>query len=209
MKIFSIEEVAIEVLEYSISYVELIGTLFGFISVYLASRGNILTWAAGIVNELFLFLLFFQLQLYPDMMLQLFFFVTTLYGWYQWGQKVNPLGITKLNLRKRLIVGATIIIGTLVSGLLFSCIHLILPQLFKLSAAYPFADSFVMVSSIAATILLIKKKLDNWFLWIAIDIVCVFIYLKKGIYFLSLEYFIFLGLAIYGMIHWRKRLTHG
>ena len=89
-----------------------------------------------------------------------------------------------------------------------SNIHLYLPTYFKIQAAYPFTDSFVMVSSIIATILLAKKKIENWYLWIAIDLVCVVMYFKKGVYFLSLEYFIFLGLASYGLYHWKKQLSN-
>lgn len=209
MSLFDTQKIAVEWLGYPISYVELIGTVFGFISVYLASRGNIFTWSAGIVNEFFLFLLFYQIQLYPDMLLQVFFFVMTLYGWYHWGKKSNTPTITCLSVKGRIIAGIVVLLGTVLSGFVFQSIHLLLPALFHKPAAYPFADSFVLVASIVATFLLIGKKMDNWFLWIAIDIVCVVIYLKKEIYFLSLEYLIFLGLATYGAIHWSNRMKHG
>ena len=82
MHFFDIENIVLQFLGYPVSYVELIGTLFGLASVYFASRANILTWGTGIVNEVFLFLLFFQIQLYADMFLQIYFFVVTLFGWY-------------------------------------------------------------------------------------------------------------------------------
>ena len=84
MTFFDINNTVFTILDYPISYVELIGTLFGFISVYLATKANILTWGTGIVNELFLFMMFFQIQLYADMFLQVYFFVVTLFGWYNW-----------------------------------------------------------------------------------------------------------------------------
>lgn len=74
MSFFDIENIAFQILNYPISYVEFIGALFGLVSVYLAAKANILTWGTGIVNELFLFILFFQVQLYADMLLQVFFF---------------------------------------------------------------------------------------------------------------------------------------
>ena len=74
MTFFDINTIAFEVIGYPVSYVELIGTLFGLISVYFASRANILTWPTGIINEFFLFILFFQVQLYADMFLQVYFF---------------------------------------------------------------------------------------------------------------------------------------
>jgi nicotinamide mononucleotide transporter len=208
MSFFSIGEVAFEVLGYAVSYIELVGTLFGLISVYLASRLNVLTWVTGIANEFFLFLLFFQVQLYPDMLLQLYFFATTLYGWYLWGRKSDPLVITAVSPRNRIVLTFVLIAGTVASGFLFASIHLLLPDFFPAPSAYPFGDSFVLVSSIIATVLLAKKKLDSWLLWIAIDAVCVVIYLNKGIYFLSLEYLIFLGLAFYGWLNWNKQRAH-
>lgn len=206
MNFFEIQNIAFQVLGYPISYVELIGTLFGLVSVYFASKANILTWGTGIVNEVFLFILFFQVQLYADMFLQIYFFVVTLYGWYKWNVKTSENKISETSFRNKIFLAVTILIGTLISGFFFTNIHLYLPAYFKIQAAYPFIDSFVMVSSIVATILLAKKKIENWYLWIAVDLVCVVLYFKKGVYFLSLEYFIFLGLASYGLYHWRKHL---
>ncbi len=208
MHFFEIENIAFQILGYPISYVELIGTLFGLASVYFASRANILTWGTGIVNEIFLFILFFQVQLYADMFLQIYFFVVTLYGWYKWNAKTSENKISETSFKNKIFLAVTILIGTLISGFLFTNIHLYLPAYFKIQAAYPFTDSFVMISSIVATILLAKKKIENWYLWIAVDLVCVVLYFKKGIFFLSLEYFIFLGLASYGLYHWRKQLSN-
>lgn len=208
MNFFEIKNVAFQIWDYPISYIELIGTLFGLISVYFASRANILTWGTGIVNEVFLFILFFQVQLYADMFLQIYFFVVTLYGWYKWNSKTSEGKVLEINFRKRITIATAIVIGSFLFGFIFRRIHLYLPIYFKIQAAYPFADSFVMVSSIVATILLAKKKIETWYLWIAVDLVCVVIYFKKEVYFLSLEYFIFLGLASYGLYHWKKQLVN-
>ncbi len=208
MSFFDINYIAFSILGYPISYVELIGTLFGLISVFYASRANILTWPTGIVNEAFLFILFFQVQLYADMFLQVYFFVVTLYGWYNWKTNLGEKKVSSQTFKNRLILLLVIIIGSFFSGYLFSNIHTLLPAYFKIKAAYPYADSFVMVSSIVATVLLARKKLENWVLWIAVDVVCVVLYYKKEIYFLSLEYLIFFGLASYGLYHWTKELEH-
>ena len=209
MHFFEIANTAFTIMGYPISYVELIGTVFGLVSVYFASRANMLTWGTGIVNEVFLFLLFFQVHLYADMFLQVYFFVVTLYGWYNWHTVTAENKITSINNRAR-VLNATIIIGcSLLSGFLIKDLHLYLPNHFKNAASYPYIDSLVMVLSIVATILLAKKKIENWYLWILVDAICVMLYYKKGIYFLSLEYLIFLGLASYGLYHWRKKLING
>ena len=209
MNFFDIKNIAFEIIGYQISYVELIGTLFGLFSVYFASRANILTWPTGIVNEIFLFILFFQVQLYPDMFLQVYFFIVTIYGWYHWKTNAAEKIISEIKFRSKLILASAILFFSVLSGCFFSNIHLSLPEFFPVQAAYPFIDSFVMVSSIVATVLLAKKKIENWYLWIAVDVVCTGLYFKKGVYFLSLEYFIFLGLASYGLYNWNKQLKNG
>ncbi|WP_207534810.1 nicotinamide riboside transporter PnuC [Desertivirga arenae] len=209
MGLFDIETIAFTVLNYPVSYVELIGTLFGFISVFLASKVNILTWPTGILNEVFLFLLFFQVQLYADMFLQVYFLTVTLYGWYNWKVKTPENTIKKLSFGS---LGNTILLIVVLSipaGYLIQNLHLYLPQYFKIPAAFPYIDSLVMTASIFATILLSQKKLDNWYIWISVDLICVVLYSVKGIYFLALEYFVFLGMAIYGYHYWRKQLING
>ena len=209
MNLFDIENIAFEVLNYPVSYVEAIATLFGLISVYLATKGNIHTWSTGIVNELFLFILFFQVQLYADMFLQVYFFVLTMYGWYNWKNKSEKNSITSIDLKSKLRLSLIILLATLMAGFLFSKIHLYFPLYFKTEASYPYADSFVMVLSIIATVLLAKKKIETWYFWIVIDLVCVFLFFKKGIIFLSLEYFVFLSLATFGLFNWKKQLRNG
>ncbi len=209
MTFFDLKNIAFEILSYPISYVELIGTLFGFLSVYFASRANMLTWATGIINEIFLLILFFQVQLYADMFLQVYFFVVTLYGWHNWKQKPEQNSITSTDFKAKIWLLCAITLGTIIAGFLFSNIHLYLPYYFKTEAAYPLADSFVMVLSIIATVLLAQKKIETWYLWIVVDLVCVCLFFKKGIVFLALEYLVFLGLATYGLLNWKKQLNNG
>jgi len=208
MEFFSIENIAFSLLDYTISYVELIGVLFGLLSVYLATQAHILTWPTGIVNEAFAFILFFQIQLYPDMFLQVYFFVVNLYGWYNWRSKSPENKITSLALKTRLFLLLGILAGTLLAGYLFSHIHELLPAYFPVRASFPYIDSFIMVSSIVATVLLARKNIENWYIWIFVDVICVFLYLEKDVLFLSLEYLIFLGLASYGAYSWKKQLSH-
>ena len=208
MHFFETANTAFSIIDYPISYVELIGTAFGLISVYFASRANILTWSTGIINEVFLFILFFQVHLYADMFLQVYFFVVTIYGWYNWNTTKVENKITAINSKARRLIAIVIIIGSMVSGFLIKNIHIYLPGYFKAAAAYPFTDSLVMVLSIIATVLLARKKIENWHLWILVDTICVILYFKKEIYFLSLEYLIFLGLASYGLYHWKKQLIN-
>lgn len=205
MFLFDIEQTALDVLDYRLSYVELIGTLFGLISVYLASKTHLLTWAIGIVNEVFLFVLFYQVQLYADMLLQIFFLVVTLYGWYNWQRQPEKKAITWNSGRENVFYVFAMLLTTLCLGYCLADIHLIFPLYFVQAAAYPYLDAGIMVSSVVATFLLARKKIETWLWWIAVDVSCVGLFYVKGIYFLSAEYLIFLGLAATGFRNWKKQ----
>jgi nicotinamide mononucleotide transporter len=203
---FSIDYIVFEIWGYPLSLVELLGTLSGLVSVWLATRGNILTWATGIVNEFFFFLLFYQYRLYSDMLLQVFFFILTLYGWFQWRQREagNEKPIRVLSGQWRLIGGMVLLLGTIGLGAVMGRIHLWLPGWFPEPAAYPWADAFTTVGSVMATFLLARKRLETWWLWIAVDVVAVVVYFLKDIRFVGLEYVVFLVLASWGLYNWTK-----
>jgi len=201
---FLIDNVAFSVFGYPLSYIELFGTLFGLISVFLASRNHIWTWPTGIVNEFFFFVMFFQVQLYSDMFLQVYFFVVTLYGWYFWKRKSEPGQVSVLGTKSRVCCFAVLVVGTLILGFIMSDIHLLLPEIFKEPASFPYPDAFTTTASILATVLLARRRIETWIFWIAVDVVCVVIYLFKGIAFVAVEYGIFLVICLFGLANWRK-----
>jgi len=208
MQFFQIENIAFHVMGYPLSYIELIGTLFGLISVYYASKADILTWPTGIINEIFLFVLFYQVQLYADMFLQVYFLIVTIFGWYKWKSNTANVPVTSAGKTAIRILALMMVLGTVSAGLIMMHLHEWLPFYFRLPAAYPFVDSFVMTGSILATVLLARKQVENWYLWIIVDVVCIVLYVVKGVYFLSLEYMVFLGMATFGLLRWKKQLRY-
>jgi nicotinamide mononucleotide transporter len=206
MSWFDIENIAVEIWSYKLSYIELIGVITGFLSVLFATRAQILTWPIGIINIICFVSLFYQTQLYPDMFLQLYYFIVTIYGWLHWRSKTKPVSIAWLSPETRLKAIFVIAAGTILSGLFFSHIHQILPLYFEKPSAFAYADSFVMVCSISAMKLMADKKTENWLLWMAVNVVCTFLYFQKSLYFLAIEYFIFFLLAMYGYFFWQQKI---
>lgn len=207
MTFFSVENIAFTVFNYPLSFVELLATLFGIISVFLASRSSVLTWPTGIVNECGLFLIFFQVQLYADMFLQVFFLFVTLYGWYHWSRpevRKNIIVIGQKTLLKLLVL---LTFSTICVGYCVARLHNFLPSIFQKEAAFPYIDSLVTTASIIATFLLAKKVLQTWIFWIIVDVVSIGLFFSRGIYFIALEYVIFLVMAFYGYFHWRNKLV--
>ena len=208
MDIFSIEFIVFRIGSYPLSLIELLGTMTGLLSVWWAARVNIWTWPSGIVNIIFFFLLFYQAQLYSDMLLQVFFMTTTVYGWRNWAKNshAKEFSVGKLENKDWLIYLFGIAIGSIIWGLLMSRIHLMMPALFSQPAALPFIDAFTAIASVLATILLARKKWESWLLWVIIDAVSVFVYFYKGLYVVAAEYIIFFFIATYGLYNWRKGL---
>lgn len=205
MSFFDINTIFFTVWDYPVSYLELVATSASMLSVFLATRSNIFTWPVGIAAVILVAILFYQVQLFADVFLQLYFLIISVYGWYHWNKKSAEKSITSLSVKNRLLLLAVIIFSTVIVGLIIQNVHHILPSLFKLPAAYPFPDSFVLVASVIAQALLAKKIIDNWYVWIAVNIVCTALYFQKEILFMSVEYFVFLLMAIYGVFNWRKK----
>lgn len=204
----SVDFVALTLLEYPISYLELIATIFGLVSVYLATKENIWTWPTGVVNEWGFFLLFFQVQLYADMFLQVVFFAITVFGWLHWRTRTSSFRIHSLSRRHFFfsIIGA--LVAAALAGILIKNLHSLAPQIFPNPAAHPFWDSLVMVTSILAIAFLARKILQAWILWIAVDVVSIVLFYSRSIHLVALEYVVFLVMAGYGYLQWRKQLVY-
>lgn len=207
MSFFSVENTALTIFNYPLSLLELMATLFGLISVFLASRSNVITWPTGILNECGFFLIFFQVQLYADMLLQVFFLLVTIYGWYSWSRGENKKSILVISQKSLLKLLALMAFSILILGSIVAELHNLLPTVFQKAAASPYVDSFVTVASVIATFLLAKKILQTWIFWIVVDVVSIGLFFSRGIYFIVLEYIIFLIMACYGYIYWRKKLV--
>lgn len=207
--LFDINYVILTIWEYPLSLAELLGTIFGLWSVALAARGRVANYPIGLINVIFFFAIFYQVQMYSDMVLQVYFFIVSLYGWWRW---VNPrpheatgnqeLKISTNSPKVNLLYLLAIALGVYGLGSFMRSVHLIWPQLFPVPAAFPYYDAFTTVASMAAMYLLAKKRLESWVLWVAVDLFCIGLYYAKNIRLISLEYVVFLGIASYGLWSW-------
>ena len=143
------------------------------------------------------------------MFLQAYFFITNIYGWVIWkNQFQENRSVTALSRKARVLLFVLIIVSTIVFGILVKNIHLLFPKVFIHPASFPFIDTFIAVASIIGTILLAKRIIDNWAVWLIVDIICVFLYAFKNIMFISLEYAVFCLLACFGLFSWLKSIRN-
>ncbi|WP_224995312.1 nicotinamide riboside transporter PnuC [Cesiribacter sp. SM1] len=198
-------QVLVHIGDYPLSFLELAGTLTGLASVYYASRASVLTWPTGIINQIFFFLLFYQVQLYSDMLLQLVFFGVSVWGWRNWQSGLHhQVPVSRLSRQARLWHMLVLVLITAGLGAVMTRIHLWLPAIFTLPAAFPYGDAFTTAASVLAIILQARKKLESWWLWIALDVVAIGIYWAKDIRFIAAEYVVFLLMSVWGLWQWQK-----
>lgn len=180
------------------SLYEIIGVAFGLLSVYLTVRENIWCWPTGIISVIAFAVLFFEIKLYADMLLQVFFLVTGFQGWYYWlygGKNRTELPITQLSRSQVLTLAVVLVAAIAIIGYMFDTYT---------DAHIPFWDAAASGMSVIAQILLMRKKLENWYLWIAVDVLSIGIYIYKAVYLTAGLYVVFLALAIGGLLAWRR-----
>lgn len=209
MQFFDINNLFFTALGYPMSYIEFFGTIAGAIAVWLSAKANIWSWPIGIINVVLFFFLFYQVQLYPDMFLQVFFFVTNLMGWWRWAHpkpgeenRKNELRVSFTDRRQVMLIVLTGLVGTYLFGTFAKHLHEFFPTIFSLPSAFPYADSFVTVMSIVTTFLMIQKKVESWIIWIVVDAIATYLYFAKGIKFVAIEYLVFCFIACFGLWHW-------
>lgn len=199
-----------QVFEYAlhIDLLELSGLIFGLLCVWWLIKQNILTWPAGIIYVFISFVIFWRIRLYGDFILHIFFLVLNIYGWYYWVRHrksdQEELPVTTYSLRINLIVAAITALGVWVFGYFLEN----LPNLFSglEPAALPYWDATTSILSVTGMWLTTRKKLENWYYWLAVDILASVIYVYKGIYFYALLYGVYVILAISGYVEWRKSM---
>jgi len=178
---------------------EIIAVITGLLCVYLAAKNNIWNWPLAIVSVGIYIFIFFNSHLYADMGLQVYFMAMNIYGWYYWshapagGNKMPVVQITK----KEIILS---VIGVLVFTFFLGSILKYTP------ASYPYIDSFCAACSLVAQVLLARKVLENWLIWVFVDVIYVGIYIFKGLDLTALMYGCYVVIALMGYIDWKKEL---
>jgi nicotinamide mononucleotide transporter len=208
MNILSIETIFLNIGDYPLSYIEFIGTVLYFTSVFLISRKNILTWPIGIISVILYGILFYQIQLYSDMLEQSYYLIISIVGWVTWkNTKIKNQSIeTTWSSRKGILLGIFITtIGTVLLAICTINFHKWLPRIFMEPASYPIIDALTTVMSFVAMYLITIRKNDGWLYWIVVDMIAIWLYWIKDIRFISIQYVFLLIMATYGFIFWIKR----
>jgi len=180
------------------NWFEIVAAILAIAYLILAMLQDIRCWVAWIISSLMYFFVMYSANLYMEALLQIFYIFIGLYGLYQWrfkADKKDALKITTWSVKNHLIVIGALVFLTSLSGYVL---------MIYTAAASPFIDAFTTWGAIAASYLVAKKILENWFYWFVIDFVSVFLFISRELYPTALLFIVYLVLVVFGYSAWRK-----
>ena len=181
---------------------EITAVFFGFLSVWYAKKNNILVFPTGIISTAIFVYLLYNWALLGDMMINAYYFVMSIYGWYIWTRKTNdtftPISTTTKTEKQCSVI---IFVATLVF------VYAIYQWAGKWNSWTAYVDTLTTAVFFVGMWLMARRKIENWILWIVGDVISAPLYLYKGLVFTSVQYLIFTVIAIYGYLAWKKNLS--
>lgn len=181
-------------------WLEIVANSVNLLSIALATRNSIHTWWTGIFGCVLFGWLFFTSQLYADVTLQVFFITTSAFGWWHWlhhrGSRVER-PVTRTATAELLL---TIPLGTLAALGYGWLLH-------RFTDAYaPFVDSAVLALSVAAQLLLMRRKVETWVFWFLANTLAVVLFSSRELWITAFFYVLFWCNAPIGFLRWRREL---
>lgn len=178
---------------------EIIAVCFGFLSVWFSKNNNILVFPTGMINTSIFVYLLLKWSLLGDMIINAYYFIMSIYGWYFWlkgtNNTVSPISkVSNIDIR--------IVVLLFISSSVF--VSLVYTFFDKWETFISYIDILTTAIFFAAMWLMAKRKVESWIFWIVGNIISVPLYLHKGLAFTSIQYFIFTVIAIAGYIKWKE-----
>lgn len=182
------------------NYLEIIGAFVGLVYLWLEYRASIYLWIAGIVMPAIYIFVYYHAGLYADFGINIYYLVAAAYGWLRWKYKIrevtqNELPITNMSLK---ILPKLLFVFTI----LFMVIHYLLKT--HTDSTVPISDSIVTALSVIALWMLAQKYIEQWLVWMVVDVICCWLYAYKGLPFTAGLYGLYAVIAVFGYLKWKK-----
>ena len=181
-------------------FLEIVAVIFGLLSVWYAKKDNILVFPTGLVSTSIFVYLLWKWTLWGDMMINGYYFVMSIYGWYHWTRKKGDtveFPISKISSSEKRIA---IILFIFTVTFVVSVYH----YFGKFTTWYAYVDTFITGIFFVGMWLMAKRKVENWIFWIIGDVISIPLYFAKGYTFTSFQYIVFTIVAIFGYLEWKK-----
>ena len=185
-------------------YLELLAVFFGLCSVWFAKKDNIWVFPTGLINTSIYAYLLWQWHLLGDSMINVYYFMMSIYGWYHWTRKKDDVFEFPISLMTKKEQLMAILIFTL------TIIFVVVVYLYfnKFTSWYSYLDTVLTAIFFVGMWLMAKRKIENWIFWIVGDLLSIPLYLAKGYTFTSFQYLVFTIIAVFGYLEWKKILNN-
>ena len=192
--------------EYTLTHtlLELFAVTMNILSVIYAKRNSILVYPTGLIGTGIFVYILYNFSLLGDMIINFYFVLMSIYGWYYWAQKKD--GQTLNNVSRTSIKEYYFILILGITSLL--SIYLVYNFYDKWDSWTAYIDTITTAIFFIAMYLMARRKVESWIFWIIGDLITIPLYFYKGLTISSIQYLIFLILAILGYISWKKILNN-
>lgn len=181
-------------------YLEISGVFLGLMSVWFAKKNNIAVYPTGMISTGIFVYILYKANLLGDMLINAYFFIMSIYGWFFWTQKIEGFTLNTIGLMRKKEIHISIILFT---GSLLSVL-LIYKFFDKWNDWSSPIDAFTTSLFFVAMWLMARRKIEHWIIWIVGDIISIPLYIYKGLALTSIQYLIFTLIAIFGYIEWKR-----
>ncbi|NLZ96170.1 MAG: nicotinamide mononucleotide transporter [Bacteroidales bacterium] len=189
----------------SFQIIEIVAVVFGVLSVWYAHKENIRVFPFGIINVLIYIYICISAQLYANAGINVVYFLSNVYGWYNWSrtnENQESLQISRNTNRQNILWFILSIVLYGVTVYILRAVNQNDPT--YLNSILPWIDGMNTSFFLCATLLMTIKKIENWWFWIAGNVISIPVYFSQGLYFTSFQYAVFLVIAIMGLRAWNK-----
>lgn len=177
---------------YQVTFLEFASVIVSVVAVTLGALGRRIAWPWWVLSSALYGIFFAQVDLFASALLQLVFIAAAIWGWFGW----QPSGVAPryLSAKERALWAASMIATWIIAA----------PVLAKIGAAASWPDSFLLVASTIAQILMVLQRNESWVLWLIVNVFATFHYARQELWFTSLLYLLFAGIALFGLKKWRR-----
>ena len=175
---------------------EIFAVIFALLYLFLAMKQNISCWYAAFISTLIYIIIYWDVSLYMESLLNFYYLLMAIYGWINWNKKsqIDRNYVISWSYQNHIVVILLILILTVISGF----------SLQKTDAVYPYLDSFTTWASVITTFMVAQKILSNWIFWIIINSVAIFLNFDRELYLTVILLMTYQVMSVYGYYQWRK-----
>lgn len=178
------------------SWLEVVAVITAILYLVLAVKENKWCWFYGFISTAIYVYLFYHVALLSESLLNFYYLIMAIYGWTQWNKKgqLSEVKITSLQ-------GVTHVKIGIASAILTPAVGYFMQ---KIGASFPYLDAFVAILAVVATLMTTKKIFENWYYWLIVDTVSIYLFWQKEMYLTALLFVIYIVLIFVGIKHWKK-----